>query len=210
MKSKLSAVIKSKLPLLVMFPLLVFGISRVNVDQEFRDDWVPIAMEQVVGQTFVAKYDNLYRIDLFVKNPDLANKKDLIFHLREFPDSNYDLAKVGLSGFNAGYDTYLRIQFTPILRSAGKSFYFFLEAPQSGFGEAVKAGSSKKDILRGGNMFINHKPVEGDLFFITSYRSSPNDVISSFWEHFTKDGVFVLGYVSSLVLLLLILIIKNR
>jgi 4-amino-4-deoxy-L-arabinose transferase-like glycosyltransferase len=121
------------------------------------------------GQTFRAKHNNLYRIDILVGTYNRKNHQDVFFHLKKgFPPS---LEVVKLS-INAGKITegYYSFTFPPISDSKDSLFYFYLESPNSSPGDAITIYSSVEDCYPEGTKIVNGKPASGDLTFIAYYK----------------------------------------
>jgi len=164
---------------LVFLPIFLFSLPKVELNQETRTGWVGLHQSQTIGQTFVGSSNNLTGIKLFARNPDLANREPIIFHLKSEPSATEDLATLAFSGNNIGWDYSLRISFPPIGNSAGKSFYFFLESPTTKTGQAIEFGYNQNDNYKQGEAFVNGKVIPGDLFFITFYKTSLGDFVAS-------------------------------
>ena len=189
---------RSKFSSLIFIPVFLLGLSRVELNQEARTGWLPLQQGQTIGQTFAGKSNNLTGVKLFTRNPNLANREPIIFHLRESPTTDKDLAALTFSGANVGWDYALRIVFPPIADSKDKNFYFFLESPTTEAGQAVEFGYNQDDNYKEGQAFVNGKVIPGDLFFVTFYKTSLGDfVVSSINNLFSRvslDQRFFIAY----------------
>lgn len=195
---------KSGLAALFFFPVFFLGLSRVELNQEVQTGWLDLNQQQTIGQTFIGKSRNLTGIKLFTRNPNLANREPIIFHLKESPQAFSDLRTLTFSGANVGWDYGLRIQFAPVEDSAGKNFYFFLESPTTEAAQSIEFGYNQNDTYKSGEAFVNGKTVGGDLLFITFYKTSLADFfkssISSFFSRISLDqGFFVVYFLILLV-----------
>jgi hypothetical protein len=126
--------------------------------------------ERTVGQTFVASYPGLYRIDIFLDTSDHTDTYDATFHLREGPQAANDLYSAHFDPGGVEDDAYHTFAFDPIRDSAGRTFYFFLSASQAEQGDAFVLWKSREDTYPGGQAYINGAPLEGDLVFLTYYE----------------------------------------
>jgi hypothetical protein len=153
-----------------------------------------------VGQTFLAEANRLNRVDLFLATYARTNTKLVIFHLKERPDSARDLATQTLSARRIGNNTYHRFQFPSIPDSQGKSYYIYLESPESQPGNAITAWYKSEDFYKKGSLFINEVESKGDLAFKTAYEFP----LTAFFEGLTRNKPFPLGnlafYLSWLIL----------
>lgn len=87
-------------------------------------------------QYFVSKNKNLTAIGTTIKNPNLKNKKDIIFNL--FDENNNLVRSVILNGFNIGDGDFVKIVFNPITDSAQKKYYFTLVSPDAKADETIE------------------------------------------------------------------------
>lgn len=197
----------------IFLPVFLFSLSTTDLNQEARSGWLALTKEQTIGQSFKASEDNLSGIKLFTRNPNLANHEPIIFHLKDSPSASNDILSVVFSGANVGWDYSLRIQFAPIADSKGKTFYFFLESPTTEAGQAIEFGYNKDDNYKFGEAYVATKPMTGDLFFVTFYKISPQNFISStidsLFQRAGKDQKFFIVYFV-IFLALVIGLVKNN
>lgn len=164
---------------LISLPVFLFNLSKAELNQEARTGWVGLHQGQTIGQSFVGSADNLSGIKLFTRNPNLANREPIIFHLRESLTSDKDLVTLTFSGAIVGWDYALRIAFPPIGNSFGKSFNFFLESPTTEASQAIEFGYNQNNNYKNGEAFVNEKATGGDLFFVTFYKTNLGDFVAS-------------------------------
>lgn len=202
--------------------LLIFSFEKLDVFQEHLGDMLKLPPKSVIGQTFVAKHNNLSMINLLDCNdPDLSNKDNLVFHLRECSDEKLDdreeTVTLNFSGANIGNHAILRLKFPPIPNSANKSFYFYIENVGGGPEASPSArilgvGYSKKDFYKDGSLIYNGQEMEGDLAFRAFYSVYPHQFIigslRDFLARFWQDKSFFFFYIS-VIAFLLYLIRKN-
>ncbi len=117
-----------------------------------------------IGQTFVSPTNGLYRIDLLLATYARKNDRDVIFHLRNTPEGE-DLVTVRLNASEVEDNSFYRFEFPPIANSAGQSFYFFLESPDSEPGNAITIWGVVRNVYNEGKGYRNHRPTGGELAF---------------------------------------------
>lgn len=123
-----------------------------------------------VGQTFVAPYSGLYRVDVLLLTYGRINTHDIVFHLKASPEEEEDLLKITINARQAK-DTYFGFTFPRIPDSAGKTFFFYLDSPESVPGDAITIGSKDGDPYAKGAAYLNGSPTEQDLTFVARYRA---------------------------------------
>jgi len=119
-----------------------------------------------VGQEFVAQQDNLCRIDLLMATYLRTNTQDIIFHLKESPDADEDLALIRVNGSQIQHDRYHSFSFPPLADSRQRSYYFYLESPGSIQGDAVSVWA-----FMDGERIENGRPAKGQLVFAPFYQT---------------------------------------
>jgi peptidoglycan/LPS O-acetylase OafA/YrhL len=158
------------LPLLILISLLGM-ISLMPTDggqiwQEVTTQPVgEILGNMTIGQTFIAPYSNLHAIEIALATYKRVNTKEVIFHLSSAPSSASDLVTIKLSGDKITDNQYHRFSFDPIADSKGRSFYFFVESPNSTPGNAITIWYNEKDAYKEGQAYENGSPIPGDLAF---------------------------------------------
>lgn len=196
----------------VLLTLLFFlaGCSRLETVQEVGGEKLVLDKDKTVGQSFVAVNNGLNMIKLWVNNPKLANHSPLVFHLRREGEEE-DLVRIDFNGSNIGTSYRLPLKFSPISNSAGGRFYFFIEQLEVSEEESIEFSQSLKDVYPQGSAFLSHQPVKGDLTFRSYYYLPPQRFLfvslQEFWQRFSSDPAFAIFYLSS-ILVLLILVIK--
>jgi hypothetical protein len=118
-----------------------------------------------VGQTFVAPFDGLYRVDVFLSPSGGTDKGDVLFHVRTAPDAGEDLRSGVVNASNVKSAGWFQIEFAPISDSGGKGYYFLLESPSSTPGDTFSASRSSLDRYRDGVYYLDGAPSDGDLAF---------------------------------------------
>ena len=117
-----------------------------------------------VGQAFVAPFDGLYRIDVYVGPGAQANKANLLFHLRAAPGATQDLRFGALSASSVKGEGWMEFQFPSIPDSGGKSYFLLIESPSSTSEDALSVSlRSGPAGLRDGTYYLNGAPTDGDV-----------------------------------------------
>jgi len=130
-----------------------------------------------VGQSFVASRPGLCRIDLLLARRGRTNRSLLIFHLRAGAEATVDLATVTIQASRLEDVTtmirrpyvYQSFSFSPIPDSAGKTFYFWIESPQSPADDPLLVRYQAGDAYPESAMFIDGAAMDGDLAFKAYY-----------------------------------------
>lgn len=128
------------LVILIVFliPLfLTFNIKEIPNDlQPPLDHTQKIYQTNIVVQEFVASGDRLSSIGVSVKNPNLANKKDLTFKLL---DSNDQILRtIVKSGLYIEDGNFIKFSFDPVVDSNGKPYKFVFESSDSNLSDAFQ------------------------------------------------------------------------
>lgn len=138
-----------------------------------------------VGQSFVARYDNLSGVELWLgtnnlqKNPD---RPEIVVHLYSGspPERGTLLATSVLPGRESLEDNpWYLFSFSPVPGSRGQSYYVEVESPDARVGRAITLFSWHSAIAGGGDpyangtLYRNGEPISGDLAFGLRYSPSP-------------------------------------
>jgi len=124
-----------------------------------------------IGETFLAEDDGLRAVGLLLATYGRLNSGPLVFHLRELdaPSNSPDLVQLASEMTKVNNNAWKLFEFPPILASKGKTYYFYLEAPEARPGGSITAWSTAGDSFPRGSLMINHTPSEGDLSFLLYY-----------------------------------------
>ena len=130
-----------------------------------------------VGQSFVASRPGLCRVALLLARKGRTNRSPVVFHLREGAKATADLATVTINASHLEDVTtmvrrpyiYQSFSFSPIPDSAGKTFYFWVESPQSPASDPLLVRYQTGDVYPEGAMSIDGSAIDGDLAFRTYY-----------------------------------------
>lgn len=130
-----------------------------------------------VGQSFVASRPGLCRVALPLARKGRTNRSPVVFHLREGAKATADLATVTIHASHLeDVSTMVRrpyvyqsFSFSPIPDSAGKTFYFWVESPQSPADDPLLVRYQTGDTYPEGAMSIDGSAIDGDLAFRAYY-----------------------------------------
>ncbi|HUV42548.1 MAG TPA: hypothetical protein VMY36_01435 [Patescibacteria group bacterium] len=200
--------------LIVIFIFFLFLISvfiikhRVDLAQTRGEELYQIYGQRQVGQTFVAGKNNLEMIIINLKNRSLRNQQPVYFYLQE-ANQPQNLRELKINGFNIGDPSTIKFQFEPIPDSAEKSYYFYLESPESNVNDAVEIVYNKQDVYSSGKMIFSEEEKEADLRFIVNYypgnkQALVKEIITDWLFRLQGDGVFVFNYLALLALILIL------
>ena len=181
---------------------MVKFLLRIDRGRSLGDAPVQVLGEltgkRCIGQSFVVQRDDLHRVDVLVSTYGRRNTRDVVFHLRESPSTNDDLATVRLNASMLADCAYARFVFQPQSGSRGKTFYFCLESPESVPGDAITLWAYHRADLLDAKVYRNGRPRGGQLVFGTFYlddelgevgeRPFPHRLgrITSLWQRLKK------------------------
>lgn len=153
----------------------------------------PLEDGHQVVQTFRAPHDGLSRVDIMVEQGE-ASAGEVRFELMEAPNLDQvpnftatlrevhtDVSSLGSTGMH-------RFEFDPVQDSGGRSFAVRL----SGSGNVRYGGDS----LSGAFLFLDDKPVSGDLGFVVFHATDISGLltkVSSFRPYLLKSATFFIG-----------------
>lgn len=177
--------------------LLICWFSWLEVDLSSGQ---PIYEEHVreiygdtrAGQTFVAPYSGLYRVDVLLLTYGRINTHDVVFHLKANPKEE-DLFKVTINARQVTDGAYFGFTFPRIPDSAGKTFFFYLDSPESVPGDAITIGSKGGDPYANGTAYLNGLPTEQDLTFVARYRPGFWETVNALLNHLVKNKPSIWG-----------------
>jgi len=161
--------------------------SIVETDniQERLDMAAPlIAGSQTVGQTFVSHYSRLSAVELLLvvyphDGLPPAAPRHLTFHLRSDPQDEADIVTLTVDTSNWKHNDPYRFSFPPQADSAGKTYYFFLDATE---GNRTTVWHNSFDAYGEGMLYLNGQPGEGDLHFKTYYDYNLASMAHDIWR----------------------------
>ncbi|MBN1977928.1 MAG: hypothetical protein JW918_11040 [Anaerolineae bacterium] len=133
------------------------------------------------GQTFRASFSGLYRVDVVMATYRRQNEGPITFHLAE-GIKGPELVTITVEAAHIRDNASQRFVFAPIVDSADREFYFYLEAPEASPGNAITVWQTDFDSYPSGCAYVDDQPTDGDLRFVAYYRSSPSEVWTALTE----------------------------
>ncbi|MEO8286630.1 MAG: DUF2142 domain-containing protein [Chloroflexota bacterium] len=155
-----------------------------------------------VGQTFVARYNNLDSVDVRIgtygRQAD-PSRATLVLHLRADPSSQTDIATATLPPSVVLVENgWYRFTFAPIGNSKGKPYYVQVDSPGGRVDNALTLywfkPNPRGDPYRNGTAYLNGQQVKADLTFGTGYSASPVEVwLSMLGEALANSSAIVIS-----------------
>jgi hypothetical protein len=118
-----------------------------------------------VGQTFVAKRDNMCRIDLKLGTHGRENDRDIIFQLWQTSPKRTLVVQQDFSASVVNNNQYNPIRFLSIEHSKNQEYYFLLHSPKSTPDNSICAWMNDENIYDEGSLMLNNRHSLGDLVF---------------------------------------------
>ena len=159
--------------------ILTFGLLGIqkSVDQvSTRQPHTNKSVDELVastqaGQTFTAEHSGLNLVEVRLATYARENTGPVIFYLKTSPDAAEDLFTFTLDAADLEDNAYRPFEFPPIPDSAGRSFYFCLEAPEAESGNAITVWGATEDAYPDGEAVLEGLKERGvrDLTFRLGY-----------------------------------------
>jgi hypothetical protein len=168
----------SLLPLVSFVLVLSQSLNLLGLEGQRYNHGAPTEIQEVkdgrtLGQTFVAPLPGLHRIDVMLFDRGRRNTHDVTFHLREGVDASSDTFSTTFNASEIKGGGWHRFDFTPLVNSAGKVYYFYFSSPESTDGDAIAVGGVEGDLYRNGMAYLYATPANADLTFRTYYSEVP-------------------------------------
>lgn len=106
-----------------------------------------------------------------------------------------ELARVVVNASQIKHMQYQNFAFPPIPDSEGRSYYFYLESPDSRAGDAVTVYYETGHEYVDGERYVNDEVAPGDLTFRTYYGVTLGEVMAPFADHVQKDKPFLVLFI---------------
>lgn len=127
---------------------LALKIIPKNVQPSYDSNIrVSVYKDREFSQEFIANNNNLTSIGTSIRNPNLKNKKDVIFNL--YDNENILIRTSKLNGLNLEDGSFVRYDFSPINDSLGKKYTFTISSPDAGAEETIELFVRDADSLSG-------------------------------------------------------------
>ncbi|MCW3974811.1 MAG: hypothetical protein NWE86_01020, partial [Candidatus Bathyarchaeota archaeon] len=194
--------------LLVILVFFFIEFNTLNVDQNINDQsMIEIRKESVVGQTFLSEYNDLCKVEVYLRTYIEAGVQEIVLHLRSDPNSKVDITNISIEMYNSVLNEYFEFNFRPIENSKDKSYYFFLESIDSE--NVIFVLYNSNDAYLNGSAYIDNSEKGGDLQFRTYYKTRPIYVLVHFFDRAFQDIPFFIFY-SFLIFLLAFILFRIR
>ena len=179
-------------------------VERQDLSQTSQllfDEMVEFHGPLKVGQSFVASRPGLCRVALLLARKGRTNRSPLVFHLREGAKATADLATVTINASHLEDVTtmvrrpyvYQSFPFSPIPDSAGKTFYFWVESPQSPADDPFLVRYQAGDVYPEGAMSIENSSISSDLTFKAYYTKGSFGNVTLLLERLVEHRSFPWG-----------------
>lgn len=145
-----------------------------------------------VGQTFYSPYPGLSKIAVLLATYARPNHGQAWFHLTSDPNDSTRLVSIPFDASLVKDNSFQSFEFPPIGESAGKNYFFYLEAPAAGPGNAITAWSQSANPYSDGMAYFQARPVENDLAFVAEFRPSPWQLAETYLNRLAsgKPGIW--------------------
>jgi hypothetical protein len=176
----------------LLFLSMIYSFSflrKITVFNNLKHD-APVGEiygDNKVGQTFSADYDGLSGIEPLLATYNRKNTGKFLFHLKQGGTDAKDISSYPVDIREVKDNSYFHLSFPKIEDSKGKTYYFYLEAPQSRPGNAITIWYHTSDSYKNGEKILNGIPSQGDLAFKTAYRPGLVKGLSTFLEKLTQN-----------------------
>ncbi|MGB9872551.1 MAG: hypothetical protein ACPLYD_12915 [Anaerolineae bacterium] len=144
----------------------------VYTEQPRAEVPVELLAAGAVGQTFVAEYDGLCRVELYIHAR--RNTGPLVFRLRSFAESTENILTITLDAEEPNEPIYQVFKFDPLPGSGGRSLFFSLEAPHATPDGVAMVWGTAEDAYPDGEVVVQgvDRPEIRDLTFRLGYQPS--------------------------------------
>ncbi|WZL73645.1 hypothetical protein QBE52_02605 [Clostridiaceae bacterium 35-E11] len=193
--------------ILILIILSIFDSSYfIAVNTEFNQTNKEIPVGELingmeVGQTFIAKEDNLSRIGITLATYARENDKEIEFGIREYGQKQ-NIKTIKFFAEDVEDNKIKEFKFMPILDSKGKKYYFYLKSQDSFSGNAITIWKTSGDSFEKGEIYVNNSKDTGDLTFVSGYMNTRETVLNTFY--------FLLIYIFIVVMIYLIIFKNNK
>jgi hypothetical protein len=146
-------------------PSLVAGIAQ----PEFSYPTVEINSSTTISQSFTSQRNNLSSIRVMFSSPSKLNSGEIIFSLKDAQDNSTVLRQITFPLEKVSDNTRYLFVFPPIENSMDKEYLVTFSSPAQPDGEGVSLWYEPRDCYAQGKMFVNGKPVVGNLYYTAFY-----------------------------------------
>jgi hypothetical protein len=156
--------------LLILLALILTSCAPYTTDeQSAHTDFLTLSQANQVGQTFVAGYDGLQGISIFIKPGQEPNAKvNLILY--EGRNSSAEIRSTSIRSAEISKPGFYNFNFEPIDNSTGKDFFFELTYQGS---DKIRVGSAPGNSYLEGAQYLDGSANNSQTSFHSSYAVSP-------------------------------------
>jgi hypothetical protein len=210
-----------KIAVILILMLILFGLAIIFVtgqdllgyegqpNNQYFLSAPEITRDLAIGQTFEAPVDGLHRIDVVLRSYNRRNTHPVTFYLKPSIDSQEVIYQESFNASEVRNNQWRTFEFSPILDSAGKSYYFYLESPDSVEGNAITVGGAQGgDFYNDGATYLTadylgeHPTIVlADVAFRTYYGLSFKEKISILVQRMVENKPLVWGDIRFYMLL---------
>ena len=160
---------------IIAFFLIALGLVScsplIKAEQPVQSEFVALESGNTLGQTFLAHYDGLEGIALYLK-PGTTGEGTLRLYLRSGPGVSPDLGLGTLPVGRVDSLGFYRFQFPQLKDSTNRDYFFQLEVDGTG---AVQAGAADGETYLHGALYEGQIPRDAQLSFRLIYN--PTQVV---------------------------------
>jgi hypothetical protein len=169
LKSRFQIVRFGVLMLFITMQIFLIFIKRHDaLDLDISPNTVPtpnIHGLNQIGQTFIAKRDNIARIDIMLGTHGKTNTGPVTFRLWELSSPRKQEVNISFEASEVGNNLYHSLRFKPIRDSQDRNYFFLLTAPKATAENSISAWMNDRSIYREGEYWFQNQKATGDLVF---------------------------------------------
>lgn len=154
-----------------------------------------------IGQTIVASKNNLDGIGVIIATySGRNNTHPVTLHVRESVSAGSDIRTVSALPNTFGDNQFYNFTFKPIANSAGKTYFFLIDSPDSTHGNAIAVDLNAKDTYPNGTAYIIHTSSTTPLSDSLIQRSGKQNIDAAFQVLYSVPlGTYVYHSISNAV-----------
>jgi len=177
---------------LVAVVLLIIGTARAPLTMRetvvYRTEPIgEIRGSQTVGQSFKALYNGLYCIEVSLADYGRRNTGRIVFRLKPARELPIVLVEKTFVAEEIRGDVMYAVTFPALPDSAGRIYYFELEAPDAVSGNAITAYIRPHDPYIEGSAFWGGQAQPGDLVFAAHFQPTVWDRMRALFAQIEAD-----------------------
>lgn len=174
---------------LLVLPIILLGLMGcaplIRTEQASHKNEILLNRDNTIGQTFLARYDGLNGIVLFL-NPDEQSDGKVVLQLKEENDDSSVLRSSSIQLESATRPDFYQFSFPIINNSASEDYYFEI----SFFGNGdVKVGAGPGDNYLNGSAYLDSGPISKQIALRLVY--DPIIVVIGLFNEFLKWAITI-------------------